>query len=257
MHLLGAGVSSDSEGRGLSLNHPHGLEHPPGSVGGRCLTPHTFPKHCPGQESEDTHRARVQKSRNALGIPGCYKEEQWQTQREQHCSLPQHVSTDRNYTKIGKQWDKSQIFDFTSQDSFLSPPLVTKPLVHTPTPSSKKQLCETNVIALKYTEAVTKHPPPHSTQLFTESLLCLEQDPTPPLSETLNSLPHSQTSTSAHILLPHELAAVTPSSCQGKDTAVPSVPADPKPALNPCQGLCQGLSPRGEHWQLPALHPST
>lgn len=116
------------------------------------------------------HRARVQENRNPLGIPGCCKKSNGQTQIQQPCSVPQYVSRDKNYTKIGKQWDKSQIFDFTSQDSFLFPPLVTKPLVHTPTPSSKKQLHETNGIALKYTEAMTKQPPPHSTQpIYQES----------------------------------------------------------------------------------------
>lgn len=146
----------------------HSFKHPPGSVDGRCLTTYTFPKYflgCPGQESEGHSTDQGHKRAGILWeYLDATKRNNGQTQIEQPCSLPQHVSTDRNYTKMGKQWDKSQIFDFTSQDSFLSPPLVTKPLVHTPTLSSKKQLHETNVIALKYTEAMTNLPPPHSTQ---------------------------------------------------------------------------------------------
>lgn len=155
MHLLGAWVSSDSENRGLSIESSTRFSAPSGSVDGRCLTTYTFPKYClgwPGQGGTQ-HRPGVCKRAGILwGYLDAPERSNRQTQVEQQGSLPQHVSKDRNYTKIGEQWDKSQIFDFTSQDSFLSPPLVTKPLVHTPTPSSKKQLGETNVIALKYTE---------------------------------------------------------------------------------------------------------
>lgn len=159
MHLLG-----DSEHRGLSTESSTRFEAPSGCVDGRCLTTYTFPKYCLGCPGQDREGHSTDQGRKRAGILWEYLKCNGQTQVEQHCSFPQHVSTGRNHTKTGKQWDKSQIFDFTSQDSFLSPPLVTKPLVHTPTPSSEKQLRETNVIALKYTEAMTNHPPPHSTQ---------------------------------------------------------------------------------------------
>lgn len=148
-------------------------------------------------------------------------------------------------------WEKSQIFDFTSQDSFLSPPLVTKPLVHTPTPVLKKQLRETNLIALKYTRAVTKHTSSsqHGVYLLrvcTNCLLCTEQDPPPPLNETLNtgepsSSPlafiHSQASTSADdVVHMDKLPEISPSCSRGKEqcTACCGIPTDPNTALGSC-----------------------
>lgn len=162
-------------------------------------------------------------------------------------------------------WEKSQIFDFTSQDSFLSPPLVTKPLVHTPTPVLKKQLRETNLIALKYTRAVTKHTSSsqHGVYLLrvcTNCLLCREQDPPPPLNETLNTGEPSSSPLALSIPKPPPLqtTSFTRTNCLKPLLAAPGgrssaqrvvgsqqIPTDPNTALGSCVlALTCCVSPR-------------